>query len=213
MATMDERSDRRREILELLERLHRHKDAAYGDAWRKRGEVIAIFANMARKYDRLVVAFDEQTPAATESLGDTVADLHVYSGKYLTWIADEHHDAINDSGLALPAASRISASRGPDALACLCNAVLAAPTEPPVDARTAWIRIQASFGVLERGHMAQATPDSVELVPSYAAKAQVAWALVQDTLWLLLALEVEALGTLDGLRAEVSQMDEVASRS
>jgi len=69
-----------REVTKLLERLHRHKDAAYGDAWRKRGEVIAIFANMARKYDRLLVAFDEQRPAATEPLGDPRARQCVYAG-------------------------------------------------------------------------------------------------------------------------------------
>src|SRR3954467_15877031 len=87
------------EVLNLLARLHRHKDAAYGDAWRKRGEVIAIFANMARKYDRLVVAFAEDRPAATEPLGDTVADLLVYTAKYLTWIADEHPTDLDDAKL------------------------------------------------------------------------------------------------------------------
>src|SRR2546423_5231405 len=96
-----EAAEQRREILRLLERLHRHKDAAYGDAWRKRGEVIAIFANMARKYDRLVVAFSEQRAAATEPLADTVADLCVYAGKYLTWLADEHPDELDDAGLPL----------------------------------------------------------------------------------------------------------------
>lgn len=211
MATTGERTDRRRETLELLERLHRHKDAAYGDAWCKRGEVIAIFANMARKYDRLLVAFDEQTPAAAEPLGDTVADLCVYSGKYLTWIADEHPTAI--AGVASLEASRISDARGPDALADLFAAVLTDPTEPPIDARAAWDQTQASFRTLERGLMAQATPESVEPVPSYAAKAQLAWTLVQDTLWLLLALEAEAPGALDELRAEVSRMDEAARTS
>ena len=100
----------------LLERLHRHKDAAYGDAWRKRGEVIAIFANLARKYDRLLVAFDEQRPAATEPLGDTVADLCVYAGKYLTWIAEQHPAELDRAELPDPAANRIAANRGPDAL-------------------------------------------------------------------------------------------------
>ncbi|MGA2927152.1 MAG: protein kinase [Solirubrobacteraceae bacterium] len=90
-----EAAEQRREILRLLERLHRYKHAAYGDAWRKRGEVIAIFANMARKYDRLRIAFDEDRPAATEALGDTVGDLCVYTAKYLTWIAEQPPGSIS----------------------------------------------------------------------------------------------------------------------
>ncbi len=207
MPATDAHDDRRRDVLALLQRLHRHKDAAYGDAWRKRGEVIAIFANMARKYDRLLVAFDEQTPAATEPLGDTVADLCVYSAKYLTWIADEHPEALGDAGLALPDPSQISAARGPDALERVFAAVLAAPDDAPPDAASAWRRVQGSFGVLERGLMAQATPGSTEEVPTYAAKAQLAWALVADTLALLIGLEHDAPGTLDGLRGEVATME------
>src|SRR5215218_11106518 len=121
-----DRWESRRQILALLDRLHRHKDAAYGDAWRKRGEVIAIFANMARKYDRLLVAFDEQRPAATEPLGDTVADLCVYAGKYVTWIAEQHPADLDAAGLPLPNASVIAARVGPDSLRAVLAAVPAA---------------------------------------------------------------------------------------
>ncbi len=38
---------------EVVTRLHRVKDAAYRDAWKRRGEVISILANIARKVDRL----------------------------------------------------------------------------------------------------------------------------------------------------------------
>lgn len=195
------------EILELLERLHRHKDAAYGDAWRKRGEIIAIFANIARKYDRLTVAFEEQRPAATEPLADTVADLCVYAGKYLTWIAEQH--PVEFDAADLPAtANDLNDARGPDALQGLLAAAGNTPTDPPVDALAGWAAVQHSFGTLERGLMVQATLGSAaNEVPSYAEKAQLAWALVQDTAWLLTRLADAAPASLDALRAEVADMD------
>lgn len=197
-------------ILELLERLHRHKDAAYGDAWRKRGEVIAIFANMARKYDRLTVAFGEQRPAATEPLADTVADLCVYAGKYLTWIAEQHPADLDAADLPATA-DDVSDALGPAALQALLAAAAKAPTDAPVDARAAWAAVQDSFGTLERGLMAQATPGAAASeIPSYAEKAQLAWALVQDTAWLLTRLADDAPASLDALRGEVTDMDQAA---
>lgn len=197
----------RADILELLERLHRHKDAAYGDAWRKRGEVIAIFANMARKYDRLTVAFDEQRHAATEPLADTVADLCVYAAKYVTWIAEQHPAELDAAGLPVPAAE-LTDARGADALQALLSAAALSPTEAPLDTRAAWAAVQASFGALERGLMAQATPDAhAEVIPSYTEKAQLAWALVGQTAWLLVRLADEQPASLDALRDEVAEMD------
>ena len=67
------------------------------ERWRSR---LAIFANIARKYDRLAVAFDEAVPAATEDLLDTVGDQLVYFAKYLTWIAETEPGAF---ATALPA--------------------------------------------------------------------------------------------------------------
>ena len=81
------------EALDLLARLHRHKDRAYGDAWRRRGEVIGIFANIARKHDRLAVALDERVPAATEDLLDTAAVHCVDFAKYLTWLSGADAEA------------------------------------------------------------------------------------------------------------------------
>jgi hypothetical protein len=202
----------RRAVLDLLERLHRHKDAAYGDAWRKRGEVIAIFANMARKYDRLLIAFDEEHPAVTEPLGDTVADLCVYAAKYLTWIADEHPAALDRAGLSLPAASTISAAVGPDAVRSVFAAMLAEPGDPPAESSAAWPEVQACFDALERALMAQATPDtSPNLLLDFHDKARLAWDLAQNTSWLLVCLEREDPTTLDKVRAEVESMDRTAA--
>lgn len=212
MAGLPPNAQRRAEILEVLERLHRHKDAAYGDAWRKRGEVIAIFANMARKYDRLTVAFDEQRPAATEPLADTVADLCVYAGKYLTWIAEQHPAEFDAADLPATA-NDLSDARGPDALQALLAAVGKTPTDTPVDALAGWAAVQDSFGTLERGLMAQATPGpAANEIPSYTEKTQLAWTLVQDTAWLLTRLADDAPASLDALRAEVADMDQAAQQ-
>lgn len=211
-ASAADRDQRRAAILDLLERLHRHKDAAYGDAWRKRGEVIAIFANMARKYDRLLVAFDEQRPAATEPLGDTVADLCVYAGKYLTWIAEEHPTAVDGAKLPL-VATDISAAVGPDALRAVFDGVSHAPNEPPTETRDAWDRVRRAFDTLESGLMAQATPGTtLDAIPSYPHKARLAWDLVQDTSWLLVGLEQDDPQALQKLREEVAEMDEAAAQ-
>jgi hypothetical protein len=74
--------------------LHRTKDAAYRDAWKKRGEVMSIMANIARKVDRLEYAADGAPVAQDESLLDTAVDLLVYSLKYQTYLADQHAAAV-----------------------------------------------------------------------------------------------------------------------
>jgi hypothetical protein len=204
---------RLRDISELLERLHRHKDAAYGDAWRKRGEVIAIFANMARKYDRLLVAFDEQRPAATEPLGDTVADLCVYAGKYLTWIAEEHPADLDVADLPLPNSAMLAARIGPDALRAVLAAIPPAVGQLLTRTGLAWARVCETFGALEAALMAQATPGSpADQLLDFTAKARLAWALTMDSAILLACLERDDPATLDGLRDEVAAMDRTAAR-
>src|SRR5687768_3464249 len=114
----------------LLIRLHRMKDAAYGNAWRKRGEILGIFSNIARKYDRLVIAMSEPEPAAVESLADTAGDLCVYAGKYVTWLAELHPDGFHEGSPI--AATDAAANRGPGAFDYVLNTIAddgrAAPT-------------------------------------------------------------------------------------
>lgn len=210
MNRAQEDAQRRADALVLLERLHRHKDAAYGDAWRKRGEVLAIFANMARKYDRLTVAFEEQHPAAAEPLADTIADLCVYSGKYLTWIAEQHPTDLDAAGLPATAAE-LTDARGPDALQTLLCAAGRMPTDSPVDTGAAWAAVQDTFTTLERGLMAQATPGAdANEIPTYTEKALLAWKLVGEAAWLLTRLAEHDPTTLDALRGEVAAMDRAA---
>ena len=203
-----ELTQRRRDVLALLERLHRHKDAAYGDAWRKRGEVIAIFANMARKYDRLLIAFEEHQPAATESLADTVGDLCNYTGKYLTWIAEQHPDEFVAAAIGI-APDTVSPAHGPEPLATLFG-VLAdeRSTTPPPHSAEAWRDARGSFDALDRALMAQSTPGApaAELL-DFTAKTRLAWTLCIQLAWLLTLLQAEDDTTLDRMCAEVEAMD------
>lgn len=206
------RDHHRIEVFDLLDRLHRHKDVAYGDAWRKRGEVIAIFANMARKYDRLLVAFDEQRPAATEPLGDTVADLCIYAGKYLTWIAEQHPRTFDAAGLPMTS-SRVTAARGPDALRDVLDAVVEHAGEPPCDTHEAWTLLQHAFEELERALMAQATLGSTpDDIPSYGTKACLAWHVSSRAAWLLVELDRHDEHALAKLRDDVAAMDQAAGK-
>lgn len=63
--------------------LHREKDAAYGDSWKKRGELVSILANIARKADRLGGA-----ETSDETSADTAMDFMIYLAKYLLWLED-----------------------------------------------------------------------------------------------------------------------------
>jgi hypothetical protein len=78
-----------RKFKAAVQRLHRAKDAAYRDAWKKRGEVMSIMANIARKVDRLEYVTGGAPTTSDESLLDTAVDLLVYSLKYQTYLADQ----------------------------------------------------------------------------------------------------------------------------
>lgn len=72
------------EFLGSVFRLHREKHAAYGDSWKRRGEMLGIMANIARKVDRLGGA-----ETADETSADTAIDLMVYLAKYRVWLDDQ----------------------------------------------------------------------------------------------------------------------------
>lgn len=76
------------EFREAVRRLHQAKDATYRDAWKRRGEVISILANIARKVDRLGYGLDGAPATAGESWPDTAADVLVYCLKYQAYLAD-----------------------------------------------------------------------------------------------------------------------------
>lgn len=64
--------------------LHNEKHEAYGDSWKRRGERVAIQANIARKVDRIGGG-----ETRDETSADTAIDLLVYLAKYRTWLQDE----------------------------------------------------------------------------------------------------------------------------
>lgn len=76
------------ELLDAIIVLHRRKDAAYGNAWKKRGEVIGVMANVARKADRLENLASGAPDTPDESNLDTAIDLFVYAVKYCAFLAD-----------------------------------------------------------------------------------------------------------------------------
>jgi thymidylate synthase len=197
------------EVVDLLIRLHRPKDQAYGDAWRKRGEVLGIFANIARKADRLERARLDQQPAAAEELGDTVADLAIYSGKYLTWLA-ETHPLIFEAVGPEPRAAACDARLGAEAL----ERVLEALTQwqehrirpMPRDVTEAWDYTATSFSALEAGIIAQAErPEAPQM--RWKDKVEVAWDLTDGSTWLLVRLGQSDRVLLDALRASVDRIE------
>ncbi len=86
--------DRFTAIFAQLSILHYKKSLVYKDSWKKHGEVLGVFSNITRKYDRIETVFTEGVKATSdESLLDTIADLAVYATKYLTYLA-EHYESI-----------------------------------------------------------------------------------------------------------------------
>lgn len=63
---------------------HNEKHAAYGDSWKRRGEMLGIMANIARKIDRL-----GGSETSDETSADTAMDLFVYLCKYRVWLDEQ----------------------------------------------------------------------------------------------------------------------------
>jgi thymidylate synthase len=77
-----------REVTAVIKALHREKDQAYGNAWKKRGEIIGILSNIARKVDRLEQYVTRRSELADESILDTAVDLLAYSTKYILFLLE-----------------------------------------------------------------------------------------------------------------------------
>jgi len=71
-----------------LKRLHAEKDRAYGGAWKKRGELVSIQPNIARKVDRLDTLSATGAGLYGETGLDTAVDLLVYVEKYRLFLAE-----------------------------------------------------------------------------------------------------------------------------
>lgn len=83
------------DVLNEAQRLQRAKEKTYGDSWRKDGEFLSVFPNVARKYDRLhniILAHVNKgasLPEGDAAIAQGVMDLLVYCGLWLTLIAEE----------------------------------------------------------------------------------------------------------------------------
>jgi len=135
------------EFREAVRRLHRAKDAAYRDAWKRRGEVISILANIARKVDRLEYGLDGAPATAGESWLDTTVDLLVYCLKYQAYLAD------TDLGLAgslfAGSSARPPYSDGPAGFEALLARADLGLLAGAVTVAEAGGRVVARFGELE----------------------------------------------------------------
>ncbi len=71
-----------------IKRLHAEKNRAYGAAWKRRGELVSILPNIARKVDRLEALVETSARIRSESNVDTAVDLVVYVEKYRLFLAE-----------------------------------------------------------------------------------------------------------------------------
>lgn len=76
-------------MCDILKLIHETKSATYKDSWKKRGWIVSIFGNIARKFDRLEKIFLDTNlflrfvekpdiKDMEESVTDTIADGGVY---------------------------------------------------------------------------------------------------------------------------------------
>lgn len=170
------------EIATELITLHEFKDRKYKDAWRKRGELIGIFSNIARKYDRLAVAETEDDPDEAEPRADTAADLCVYSIKYVTWLIEHDPAAANAISGAEP--EQWSGIDGHNAVASALQQLADETSALPADLATAVESVTAPFRELE--HIL------VDKAPTSARdKAALAWQLAAASLAYLWRLALD----------------------
>lgn len=191
------------EILDRLARLHDHKTVGYGNAWRKRGELLSIFTNLARKYDRLTVALDDRIASQDEPLLlDTAADLCVYSAKYLSWLA-ETEPAAFEAGSDGASAQACSDAAGPDALRAIF--VLLDDMQAAGISDT-WGDLKTAFMPLEVGLLAQAGVGDASTLP-FAEKTRLTWSLTAAAAQLTLAIALARPHEWQTFLNEVDAMD------
>lgn len=187
-------------IAATLTQLHLAKDRIYRDAWRRRGELIGIFANIARKYDRLEIASSETDADSVESRADTAADLAIYSAKYLTWLI-EHDPALaadfEADSVRWSAAEGHAALR--EVLADLERAEQKREVAPPVTLEDAFVALAQPFRQLDDGLVSGSLVD-----PS--VKADLVWCLTDGATRYLWRLAQDEPDTWTGFAEGVSAL-------
>jgi hypothetical protein len=131
-----------------LTELHRRKTDAYGNAWKKRGEVLGVLCNIARKVDRVEVLCGGGRATRDESLMDTCVDLLVYCIKYQTFLFDLDEGLAVRSGLLRPVSGTFS--DGLDGFAHVLQTVDLTPLDRLEDAEgAALLVLPRSFNAIE----------------------------------------------------------------
>lgn len=172
------------EFRAAVRRLHQVKDASYRDAWKRRGEVISVMANVARKVDRLEYGLDGAPSPPGESQLDTAVDLLVYCVKYQAYLADQDHGTA--ARLFAGSTVRPPYSDGPAGFEeLLARADFTAVTGPGLPAAGTARLVAARFAELEAwfGQAGAPQPTSVRLIRLLAltdAAAGLAGALWQE---------------------------------
>ena len=143
----------------------------------------------------------------TESLGDTVADLTIYAGKYTTWLAETQPEAFGNFGVTLDPA-QCSAADGPDSLSAVFTAIAAGegtPIRVLADVDHAVQEVSAAFLELERSMTAQA--EGAPPSPPHQ-KLSVALRLTWASGWLLVRLIERNPQMLEALEIAVIAMEQ-----
>jgi thymidylate synthase len=176
-------------LVGALTDLHRSKDASYGNSWKRRGEQVSILANIARKADRIENVIGG-SPAGSESLLDTAADLYVYALKYETFLADQDAAAAN----AIFGRTGNGFSDGPAGFSELIAARGLPEDFGEIDAEAA--AVVAQFDVLDK---------LVRLgSPSISEKSAASRRLTDDAARLLQAIVSRTPDPVATLRAEIA---------
>ena len=77
------------DVKDAIKRLHAEKNKAYGGSWKRRGELVSILPNVARKVDRLEALVATEARMSGETALDTAIDLLVYVEKYRLFLAED----------------------------------------------------------------------------------------------------------------------------
>lgn len=85
-----------------VKRLHALKNRDYGGSWKRRGELVSILPNIARKSDRLETVVTTGVQMSGETMLDTAIDLFVYVEKYRLFLAE----TLDDGALLPPGSLR-----------------------------------------------------------------------------------------------------------
>lgn len=133
-----------------LKRVHAQKNSGYGNAWKKRGEMTSILANVARKVDRIEQFMRTGAMIDGESLVDTALDLFVYLTKYRLFLLEQ---APALTGRTLPAGAPTPFSDHVANFDALVDGTVAADTGPSAAevARDLMIGFAALHALAERG--------------------------------------------------------------